>query len=786
MAIYPRQKISTAEKNKRDTNTGRTPAETSIDYFIDETIENNNREEIISFYRLTEGVLDESDYNYVLNPFNTTVDRYKRFGTTLRNFDIISPVVNLYSGEFSQRFKNMQVLDSNPSDDNDYKKGLSQALKAYYTQQSINQLNELGLQTGKETVEQQPVQQTVDAFNRDYDSNRVISGQEVLDYIHYDQDLEDKYQDAYVDWLKAGMVCSYKGIFHNDIDFEVVPPWEVTLPNTHYVKSNFIEDADWITRRQVLSANQILDRWHDKLSPEDVAWLEEEAINGNGNTNSNGYIRLPTQWIDNRTDYNRYSILKETNGIEVYHVQHRSMKKVGILSYLSPLGQIEETEVDDTYTLNKEAGDINIEWEWISEVREGWRVGDENRAIYLDVRPLPYNRMELNNSSAQKLSYNGRVNRSVTGKPLSIVSAGRSYQIVYNILHYQFEKIVNKNKDKIAVIPQGLIPKGVGGWDEEKFMYYAHANSMMVIDETSPTAAIAMQGMKILDMSLGAYAKESIELMQAVKSEWWEHIGMNRQRYGDSMASDGKAVTEQAIYRSAIISEELNRKFEKFQEKDYEGLLDLSKIAYLEGKKGKYINSNGREAFLTMNADDALYRLETDFNVHVLNSKKESEKIQMAKEYGFSIGQNGETSEMLELIDINNFARTKEIIKKMDAMNKEREEAMQQSAQASSEGIAQLESETKEADREVKYYEADKKYDTAIDSKLLELGQDVDTDKDGDGVNDKTDETETVRMNDHKIRIDNQKQKLDERVTNIKDKEVKARIKHMGSNNANN
>lgn len=782
MAVYPRQKISSAEKNKRDSVTGRTPAETTIDYFIDETVETNNRQEILSFYRLTEGTLDESDYSYVLNPFNTTVDRYKRFGTTLRNFDIISPVINLYAGEFSQRFKNVQVLDSNSSDDNTYKQGLNKLVKQFYTQQAINELNKLGLQTGKDTQEQDSIQNTVDEYNRGFDDNRVITGQEILDYLYYDQDMEDKYQDAYVDWLKAGMVVSYKGVFHNDIDFEVVPPWEFTYPS--HIKSNFIEDANWCTRRQVLTANQILDRWHGKLKEEDVEWLEEQAINGNGNTNSHGYVRLPTQWIDSQADYTRHSILTEVNGIEVYHVQHRSMKKVGILTYENNIGQIEETEVDDTYTLNKKLGDISVKWEWISELREGWRIGDENNAIYMDVRPLPYNRMALNNNSEQKLSYNGRINRSLTGKPLSIVSAGRSYQIIYNILHYQFEKIINKNKDKIMVIPQGLIPKGVGGWDEEKTMYYAHANSMLVVDETSPTAAIAMQGIKVLDMGLSSYAKEAIELMQSVKAEWWEAIGMNRQRYGDSKASDGKGVTEQAIYRSAIISEELNRKFEKFQEKDYEGLLDISKIAFLEGKKGKYINSNGREAFLNLNADGAIYHMETDYNIHVLNSKKESEKIELAKQYGFSIGQNGETSEMLELIDINNFARTKEVIKKMDALNKQREQAAQESAQQSQEGIAKLNAKTAEQDREVKYYEADKKYDTAIDSKLLDLGQSID--KDGDGVKDDIETNEKVRMNDHKIKTDNKKQQLDERIVNIKNKETNARVKALAQNKQNN
>ena len=67
MTVYPKQKTSTAEKNKRDKETGKTPAESAIDYFIDESVHNNNREEILSFYRLTEDELSEKDYNYVDN-----------------------------------------------------------------------------------------------------------------------------------------------------------------------------------------------------------------------------------------------------------------------------------------------------------------------------------------------------------------------------------------------------------------------------------------------------------------------------------------------------------------------------------------------------------------------------------------------------------------------------------------------------------------------------------------------------------------------------------------------
>jgi len=768
MAILPKHKISTAEKEKTDDN-GLNYYKQAGNYYIDQSVNNDDKDEILSLYRLVENKLDDKDYEYVLNPFNTSIDNYKRFGAKLRNYNIITPVLDLYTGEFGQRFKTVNVLDANPGDENKYKEGLQRTIKNYYAQKLINELQGMGIDLGKDKEAQGTLQEEVAKFNDDFDSNKAITGQEILDYITFDQDMDDKQQDAYTDWLTCGRVVTYKGIFHDDIDYEVVPPWEITSPNN--AKSNFIEDRDWIVRRQVMTANQLLDRFHGKFTS-----AQEDTLNELGSDASNistGYVRLPTQYISNEEDYGKFSILDETNGIEVFHTQWRGWRKVGLLTYDTLQGQVETMEVDDTYKLNKEGGDISIKWEWESEVNELWRIGDIVHDIYIDAGPLEYNRMELNNSSAQKLSYNGRFNTSSTGDVRSIVKSGRPYQVIYNILHYQFEKTINKNKDKIVVIPQGIIPKGKGGWNEEKFMYYAHANSMMVVDETRPTASLAMQGIKVLDMGLAQYAKESIDLMQSIKNEWWEAIGMNRQRYGDSKASDGKAVSEQAIFRSAIISDELNRKFEKFMEKDYAGLLDLSKLAYINGKKGKYVNSDGRESYLNLNPDDAIHRLGTDTNIFVKNSRKESENIQIAKEYGFSLAQNGSTPEMLELIDATNFAKTKKLIGEIDENNKKREQANQESITKSNEAIEAAKRESEQATRDIEVYKADKDYDKVIDAKLLDLGETDDI----EGMDDRLEvDNEDHKMNNHKINMDKEGLKLDKKNIAIKAKEATARI----------
>ena len=101
------------------------------------------------------------------------------------------------------------------------------------------------------------------------------------------------------------------------------------------------------------------------------------------------------------------------------------------------------------------------------------------------------------------------------------------------------EKLINKNKDKITVMPYGLIPtkKGI---DVKTQMYHADATGILWIDETAPNASFAAQMIKTLDVGLGNYISETIKLIQYVKQEYWDAIGMNNQRYGDVDTSAGK------------------------------------------------------------------------------------------------------------------------------------------------------------------------------------------------------------------------------------------------------
>jgi hypothetical protein len=333
-------------------------------------------------------------------------------------------------------------------------------------------------------------------------------------------------------------------------------------------------------------------------------------------------------------------------------------------------------EVDETYKPDKEAGE-SVRWIWVNEVWEGWRIEDQ---IYLGIKPLRNQRRSMDNPSEAKLPYNGRVDI------MSIAELGLNYQILYNILHYRVELSIAKNKDKIALVEINTIPKR-GGWDPEKFMYYADANGYMFVDSTQTGARnekVPFNQYQVLDMSLGKYIAEQINIMNAVKEEWEELVGVPRYRKGQVMASDSVGTTERAVFQSSVITEEMFRKFERFLEKELEGLIDMARTAWKNGRRISYIDEEYNLIFDYVDGDEFQ---ETNYGIRVVNSSSESEKVERIREIALALAQNGEQPDMIAaVIGADNYAMIKE---KLTEYVKKREQAQQRAEQAQKE-LAQI------------------------------------------------------------------------------------------------
>ena len=713
--VLPIQKLTTAEKLYRQSPTSKNNYEETIDFYIESANWNQQTEEIAALYRAIEGELDEREYELVKNPFN----KQKRdsspatYNATLKNFNILKGIANLLMGEFGRRAHEYVVASFSPTDEITKKEGLNIVIRNYYAQHVANELHNLGLQLGQQVQELEPLDKVVADYNATFDETRAISGQEVLDYIVHFCDLPNKYIDLYWDWVIAGRAFTFKEVNHDDVYFEIVPSHELFVPNE---APRFIEDRSFVVRRQYLPPFSIIDKFRGRIPEKLIDQMELKVTQGLSTsfstftaTGRNGYMVLPTLYVNSASGSNPFTNgTMSSNGIELFHVQYKSYRAYQVLTYIDPLSGIErQMEVGEDYKLNKAMGDISLDLQWENQIIQGYKCLD----FYLEVGPLETDRADLNQEGLQKLSYNGICERSSTGSVQSIIKDGLPYQRDINVTHYQIDKLVNKNKDKLLIMPYSLIPKKQGMSTADQ-MYHADSTSILWVDDTSPSAAIAGQMIKSVDMSLGNFIREAIERIRFIKGEYWESIGMNAQRYSDVNQNAGKAVTEQAIVRSAIITYELTRQFDSLVEKDYQGLLDISKQAYIKGKKRSYVRSDGSLAFLNMNEDDAVKHSEASYNVFVKDASIMSEGVQAIRQQILSFIQNGVNPAIAgEVWKTNNISKLTVILKKLQKEKEALDKQIADDKARNDQALQQLVNDNAKEERDLKYYEIDKEFE---------------------------------------------------------------------------
>jgi hypothetical protein len=654
---FPKQKLSRGSKDK---NWGID----SLDAVIAAAfVTTANYTAYKTYYDSYNGILDPSEYKYVTDPYKNTNKTYK-LPSRVRNYNIIRPIIDLLLGEKTKRPLNYHVVVKNADAVTQKEEEMQQAVMGTLKQQFINQLNEAGLPTGNPSEETQDPAKVQEEFQQNYRDMRAVMGGEALEYMMSYLEIPDNLMTAFFDWLVTGVVCTYKAIDHEEPYYEIVNPMDLSYPDVPNVR--FIEDLPSCVRKSSMTANDIVDKFYDELTPSQIDYLESPG--------SGFYTGTTDGFFLNRAGQN--SLPGEL--IDVYHGVWKSFKREGILHYQDPqTGQEEETRVSDIYKPDTDAGEW-VEWFWINEVYEGYRI---DKDIYLGIKPIVEQRNRMNNPSICKLPYNGRVYSNRNSDPVSIVSLGIPYQVLYNIFHYRLELSIAKNKDKIALIEINTIPKR-HGWDEEKFMYHADANGFAFIDSTAEgkdKERVTFNNYQVLDMSLGQYIAAQFELLVAVKTEWEEMLGISRQRKGNVMASDGQGTTERAVYQSAIMTEDMFRKFETVEQRDLQGLLDISQIAWVNGKKATYIASDYRQAYLQINPE--MY-CNSDFGVFVMKSGEEQDKLQALKSLALEFAQNkANPSTIAEILDSNSFSKIKMKLGEVETAAAQMEQQMSQAEQ---------------------------------------------------------------------------------------------------------
>lgn len=782
--MLPEQMLSSAEKFRVEK--GEETPKWFLDcrrYFANESLKSiTDADTLQRLYEIADEQLRESEYKHLVNPLNSKKKEYNSMPAKLRNYSIISPVIERLMGERRKRPNRYEVIPVGTANANDLKDKVKETYKAKMAEKLLFLLQGKGVpvETAEAPNDLQITQQQVEKEAiLSYVEQKAKDGQTALEILNQDLRLEDKFQEGYYDFLVTGRVFDYKAIFNNNVVYQIVSPLEISVIGWDDT-SKFAEDATAIVRRMKWSAASVIDNFKEYLDEDKIKKIKEIENRLTLPTYSNyvGSFRTPS---GNLAEYN-------SGLLTVEHVVWKTLTKRGILTYATEYG-LKQMPVGDDYKINKAAGDVSIEWTWENEWMETYVVYENiNNNLTEDFIPLYWGigqvqRTMLDNSSKCKLPYNGIVRGYRTNEIHSIVKTGLPYEELVNALHYRFDLALSRSYDKLMLFPLGLIPSDKG-WDTERWMYSIRAFSIAFFDETKEKATATLQAIKEIDMSLGKYMSDMWQLIQMVKEEFWQAVGFNSQRFGDIGQYSGKSATNQALIQSISSTFDLNSIYEGFRESSLNALLDFSKFAWIDGKKGiLYTPRSGTVQYEI----DGLQYATTEFGVFVVNPQEEEEKLNFYKQAILQpLAQNGGQPDLIaEIIDTNSFTRVKELAVKARQIQEEYEMSKQQQIQQGNEQIKQMELQDKQIEREFQMQLAQLKANTEIEKALImsDSFNAAQGDIDGDGVS----ESEEI-VNRHLERVNmarqgfreeqqmNKKEAIENRKNDIKEEEISAKL----------
>lgn len=619
-------------------------------------------------------------FTHITDPLSAEDPKHKNFPAKVRPVTILRTNIDLLLGEYPRRPFLWQVKNMGEDGYSTYKEQEKKAIQDNFTQHFYQAVLQQEEQNGRQLSpqEQQQLQQQVPLpaevqtqFQSSFIDLIAIKGQKWLNRKVEECEVRRKLHRCFKHWMIAGEAYTFKGIEHNSLMYKDISPLQLDYDKS--VDTDFVEDGEWAVCRYLWTASDVVDHFYEELSTKDQQDIDTRYRFSSA---AGFYSSLRGMYGSGNT----------INKIPVFHVQWKGRKKIGFLSYLDmETFQYVEEVVDEDYKIDRDRGE-QVEWRWVNEVYEGWRIGADHgaTAMFPRYRALPCQRNEMNNHSSCKLSYNGRKISDLHSENTSPLEIGIPFQIMYIIVTYILEKTLAKSKGKIFLFDHNAIPKSMGA---EKFFYYCEALGYGALNRNQVGVDKSWNQYTVVDMSLFEQIEQLIKLQEYFKQQWDDVLGIARQRKGETYSSDGQGVNERAVFQSTVITDMIFIPFEEFQERELQGLLDFAKFLTAKGDRSLIEDDDlGTMAMEIFPEDLSL----TQLGVRMINATEEMNKLNQAKQVAVGMVQaKVKTSQVLEVLNAVNMADLMQKIKELEALDVQ---ISQQTAQSEQEHEQYLES----------------------------------------------------------------------------------------------
>lgn len=654
-------------------------------------------------YDLLNGKLHMSDLEMILNPEKLQAgfipDR-------IQHYPIMNSKLNVLRGEESKRVFDFKVVVTNPNAiteiENNKKQELLQKLQEWVsnTSQSEEEAN-------------QELEKINGYYTYEWQDMREIRANALLNHYVKELNISLMFNQGFMDAMAVGEEIYQCDIVGGEPTIERLNPLKVRIFKSGY--SNKIEDADMIILEDYWSPGKVIDTYYDVLTKKDMEYIEKMPDHvGQAATDSMDNVDERYGFVNNHMIGDEistegffwdplggydgvnnsllpYDVAGNLRVLRVYWKSRRKIKKVR--SYDPQTGEEVFNFYPETYVIDKDAGEEEQIF-YINEAWEGTKIGTD---IYVNMRPrvVQYNR--LSNPSRCHFGIVGSIYNLNDNRPFSLVDMMKPYNYLYDAIHDRLNKLIARNWGSLLRLDFAKKPKG---WDIEKWLYYAKTTGLAVEDsfkEGSMGAATGKLAGALNNASTGVIAasdgnqiQQYINLLEFIKMEMAEIIGITKQREGQVSNRETVGGVERATLQSSHITEWLFFIHEDVKKRVLECFLETAKIA-LRGrsKKFQYILSDSSMKVMEIDGDEFA---EADYGLVVDNSNGIQELNSKLDTLAQAALQNQTLSfsTIMKLFSSSSLAEKQRLVEKDERNIQERQaQVQQQQLQAQQQEIEQ-------------------------------------------------------------------------------------------------
>lgn len=696
--IFPAQKVPMSKKTKEW-------KESCVDYIIGHSASSRNgnsrsrEEEMQTYYDLYNSIYNEKDLKYVTNPFKQD----DGFPATAQDYNIIKPKIDLLLGEETKRPFNFRVVRTSDIATSDLQDKAKQLLIDYVQASIMSKLGpeeQARYQEALQSGEIMTPEQIQKYLTKDYKDIAEIAAQHSLNYLKQKLNVTHEFFKGWKDALIAGEEIYYVGVINGEPYVERVNPLSFSYEQSADLE--FIHEASWCCRKMNMSATEIYDRFYDKMSEKQLNELLDMMDDGTrGGLNpqvrktSLDYPHIKTRTINGFSS----NPFQNADNINVWHCCWKSFKKIGFVTIFNPeTGAEEEFEVDESYKVT--GREVNVEWTWIIEVWEGYRVGED---LYIGIQPVEYQHISADNPNSQKLPYTGVVYNNTNSSPRSLVSMMKPLQYMYIVIWYRLELAMARDKGKVVTMDITQIPKSMN-IDVAKWMHYLGALGVNFVNPYEEGWDIpGREGGKpsqfnqitALDLTMANTIDQYINLMDKIESMVSEITGVTKQREGAISSNELVGNVERSVVQSAHITEPLFWVHNQVKKEVLSMLLNTAKFAWKDSDKRcvHYVLDDATRAFLTLN-DDFFYE---DMDIFLDDSTKNQQQLEALKQLMQPAMQNGASLlDIAEIITMDNINMIKNRLEDIEQKRMEQQQALEEQQAQREQQMIQMQNEVKE------------------------------------------------------------------------------------------